>query len=188
MLNLRERFQKKKNRDEGVVFRFPSSMTGKKVIEDEQSVEENDGDIESVGVSVDNVSVKVEDNKGVAVPVSSVASSSGAGSGKLDVRELFSKFGQKSVTTEQNTKAYMESDEHLSMKTEVHDPVGMSLWDMIGADAERKGYSMLAASYRKYGKAFRENMVSFNRGGRREFKEIAIADREFSRQEEAGVS
>lgn len=97
--------------------------------------------------------------------------------------DLLGSGGGEDVTSQQITNNMSVSDENLALKTEVHDPMMLAAWDAVACHAEALCYVRTAAFMRNISKFYRENMVSFKRQGRKEVKEMVIADLQRSRED-----
>jgi hypothetical protein len=121
-------------------------------------------------LGVKDVSVN-NSNEVSVLPVRSVPVEAGT---KVDP---FSVFKGGKVTNDQNVHDLNIADDNLGMKTEIHDPLVMSVFEMLGDRALEKGYVRTSAVYKNIVRAVKTNMVSFNRAGRREMTDILTAER-----------
>lgn len=97
---------------------------------------------------------------------------------KTDMKEsLFSKFGQGKVTVDQNVHELGIADDNIGMKSDINDPMVMSVWELVGERAASKGYPKTADVYKKIARFMKVNMVSHRRMGRKEMTDILTARR-----------
>lgn len=104
-----------------------------------------------------------EDKKKPSLPVSTIFDELSAG-GEL--------------TAVQVLNSLMVSDKSLALKTQINDPVVVSVLDVLVAYAKKKGYTITATILENLLKSYRENMVSFKRQGRKEIIQGVVADLE----------
>jgi hypothetical protein len=106
----------------------------------------------------------------------------------LPVTSLFGELsGGVEVTSEVLLGRLMTSDANLSMITQIDVPAEFSLFGVLAGYAESKGLVRTGKRLREFMREFRENMVSFQRQGRKEVVQGVVADMERGRREDEGV-
>jgi len=106
----------------------------------------------------------------------------------LPVSGLFGELSAGSdLTAEMILGKLMTSDLDLPLKSDVDDPVVLSVLDVLVDYAEGKSYTNTAKVLRCLLKSYRENRVSFKRRGRREIVDGVVADLQRVKQEGEGV-
>jgi len=68
--------------------------------------------------------------------------------------------------------AFFSSNKDIQLKTELHRPRNMSILDVWILVLEMAGLEETAKIWKKFRISYLENMVSYDRGGRREFVDI----------------
>lgn len=108
---------------------------------------------------------------------------------KQEIADVSSIFGTTDdVTGEQLLHNQNVSDENLALKTEVRDPVILTVLDAFAYSARKKGYLKTSALLDAVLKCLRENMVSYNRQGRQEFKDSWVALMETNMRKKEGLA